>query len=319
MITTNNHNNNKTRGRTLAGTKMQDLVRQEAHYEGSKPLCSKCNYHHDGPCAPKCHKCNRVGHLARDCRSPANANTANNQRGTGTGQKPTCYECGAQGHFKRECLKLKNNNNRGNLAGNVNASAKVYAVDAVPGINEDSNVVTGVVGRTLKELSDKGFIRLSSSPWGALVLFVKKKDGSFRMCIDYRELKKLTVKNRYPLLRIDDLFDQLQGSSVYSKIDLSAPILALPKGSKDFITYYDASIKGLGIVLMQRDKVIAYASRQLKINEKNYTTHDLELRAVKELNIRQRHWLELLSDYDCEIRYHLGKANVVADALSRKE
>ncbi|GKF65566.1 hypothetical protein Tco_0192083, partial [Tanacetum coccineum] len=73
----------------------------------------------------------------------------------------------------------------------------------------------------LKELSDKGFIRLSSSPWGAPVLFVKKKDGSFRMCINYRELNKLTVKNRYPLPRIDDLFDQLQGLSVYSKIDLS--------------------------------------------------------------------------------------------------
>ncbi|GKD95329.1 putative reverse transcriptase domain-containing protein, partial [Tanacetum coccineum] len=72
----------------------------------------------------------------------------------------------------------------------------------------------------LKELSDKGFIRPSSSPWGASVLFVKKKDGSFRMCIDYRELNKLTVKNRYPLPRIDDLFDQLQGSSIYSKIDL---------------------------------------------------------------------------------------------------
>nr|GEZ43078.1 retrotransposon protein, putative, Ty3-gypsy subclass [Tanacetum cinerariifolium] len=72
----------------------------------------------------------------------------------------------------------------------------------------------------LKELSEKGFIRPSSSPWGALVLFVKKKDGSFRMCIDYQELNKLTIKNRYPLPRIDDLFDQLQGSSVYSKIDL---------------------------------------------------------------------------------------------------
>ncbi|GKG01680.1 putative reverse transcriptase domain-containing protein, partial [Tanacetum coccineum] len=72
----------------------------------------------------------------------------------------------------------------------------------------------------LKELSDKGFIRPSSSPLGAPVLFVKKKDGSFRMCIDYRELNKLTVKNRYPLPRIDDLFDQLQGSSIYSKINV---------------------------------------------------------------------------------------------------
>ncbi|GKD28972.1 putative reverse transcriptase domain-containing protein, partial [Tanacetum coccineum] len=72
----------------------------------------------------------------------------------------------------------------------------------------------------LQELSDKGFIRPSLSPWGAPVLFVKKKNGSLRMCIDHRELNKLTVKNRYPLPRIDDLFDQLQGSSVYSKIDL---------------------------------------------------------------------------------------------------
>ncbi|GJU51821.1 reverse transcriptase domain-containing protein [Tanacetum coccineum] len=95
-------------------------------YGGSKPLCAKCNYHHDGPCAPKCHKCNRVGHLARDCRSTTNANTANNQRGTRAGHKPTCYECGAQGHFKRDCLKLKNNN-RGNQAGNGNAPVKVYA------------------------------------------------------------------------------------------------------------------------------------------------------------------------------------------------
>ncbi|GJX12054.1 putative reverse transcriptase domain-containing protein [Tanacetum coccineum] len=129
-----------------------------------------------------------------------------------------------------------------------------------------------------------------------------------------------------------------------------APILALPEGSENFVVYCDASHKGLGAVLMQREKVIAYASRQLRVHEKNYTTHDLELGAVvfalkmwrhylygtkcvvftdhkslqhildqKELNMRQRRWLELLSDYDCEIRYHPGKANVVADALSRKE
>nr|GFB12656.1 putative reverse transcriptase domain-containing protein [Tanacetum cinerariifolium] len=129
----------------------------------------------------------------------------------------------------------------------------------------------------------------------------------------------------------------------------SASILALLEGSKDFIIYCDASIKGLGVMLMQKEKVIKYASQQLKIHEKNYTTHDLELGAAvfalkiwrhylygtkctvfidhknlqhildqKELNMRQRRWLELLSDYDCEIRYHPGKANVVADALSRK-
>ncbi|GJR54061.1 putative reverse transcriptase domain-containing protein [Tanacetum coccineum] len=129
-----------------------------------------------------------------------------------------------------------------------------------------------------------------------------------------------------------------------------APILTLPDGVEDFIVYCDASNQGLGCVLMQRGKVIAYASRQLKIHEKNYTTHDLELGAIvfalktwrhylygtksviytdhkslqhifdqKELNMRQRRWIELFSDYECEIRYHPGKANVVADALSRKE
>ncbi|GJZ46172.1 putative reverse transcriptase domain-containing protein [Tanacetum coccineum] len=328
----------------------------------------------------------------------------------------------------------------------------------------------------LQELADRGFIRPSTSPWGAPVLFVKKKNESFKMFIDYRELNKLTVKNRYPLPRIDDVFDQLQGSSVYSKIDLrsgyhqlrdrdedipkttfrtryrhyefqvmpfgltnapvvfmdlmnhvckpyldkfvmvfiddiliysrnkeehanhlriilellkkeklyakfskcdfwihivqflehlidsqglhvdpakikaklcEAPILALLVGNDDFVVYYDASHQGLGTVLMQREKVIAYASRQLKPHEENYTTHDLKLEAVmfalkiwrhylygtkctvftdhkslwhildqKELNMRQRRWLELLAGYDCEIRYHPGKANVVADALS---
>jgi hypothetical protein len=392
----------------------------------------------------------------------------------------------------------------------------------------------------LKELTDKGFIRPSSSPWGAPILFVKKKDGTSRLCIDYRELNKLTIKNRYPLPRIDDLFDQLQGASYFSKIDLRsgyhqlrvdeksipmtafrtryghfeflvmpfgltnapaifmdlmhrifrphldkfvivfiddiliyskskaehevhlrivlellnkeqlyakfskcefwlsevqflghiinskgihvdpikieavrnwpppttpteirsflglagyyrrfienfskialpltklthkneafiwneeqdlafeilkdklchAPVLSLPDGNDDFVVYCDASGKGLGCVLMQRGKVVAYASRQLKIHEINYTVHDLELGAVvfslklwrhylygtkcivftdhhslqhifnqKQLNMRQRRWIELLNDYDCEIKYHPGKANVVADALSRK-
>ncbi|GKA46688.1 putative reverse transcriptase domain-containing protein, partial [Tanacetum coccineum] len=108
----------------------------------------------------------------------------------------------------------------------------------------------------------------------------------------------------------------------------NAPILALPDGLEDFMVYCDASGLGLGCVLMQRGKVIAYASRQLKIYEMNYTTHDLELGAVVfTLKIwrhylygtKSRRWIELFSDYDCEIRYHPGKANVVADALSRKE
>ncbi|KAJ0916995.1 putative nucleotidyltransferase, Ribonuclease H [Helianthus annuus] len=422
-----------------------------------------------------------------------------------------------------------------------------FRIDLIPGANPVAKAPYRLAPSEMRELSnqlqellEKGFIRPSTSPWGAPVLFVKKKDGSFRMCIDYRELNKLTIKNRYPLPRIDDLFDQLQGAACFSKIDLrsgyhqlqiqeedipktafrtryghyefvvmpfgltnapavfmdlmnrvckpyldrfvivfiddvliyskskaehaqhlrsvlellqgnqlcakfskcefwleevqflghivnsrgihvdpakieavkswitpknpsevrsflglagyyrrfiegfskiavpltalmhkdkpfvwgnaqetafqtlkhmlcNAPILTLPDGSDNFIVYCDASNVGLGCVLMQRDKGIAYASRQLKIHEKNYTTNDLELGAVvfalkiwrhylygtkctiytdhkslqhifnqRELNMRQRRWVELLNDYDCEVRYHPGKANVVADALSRK-
>ncbi|GJV34092.1 putative reverse transcriptase domain-containing protein [Tanacetum coccineum] len=102
-----------------------------------------------------------------------------------------------------------------------------FQIDLVPGATPVARAPYRLTPAEMQELStqlqeifDRGFIRRSSSPWGAPILFVKKKDGSFRMCIDYRELNKLTVKNRYPLPRIDDLFDQLQGSRVYSKIDL---------------------------------------------------------------------------------------------------
>nr|GFC70087.1 hypothetical protein [Tanacetum cinerariifolium] len=111
-------------------------------YVGSKPLCAKCNYHHDGPCAPKCQNYNKIGHSASDCRNVANTNNANNQRDTGSGQKSRCHECGVQGHFRRECPKLKNNNNQGNQGGRNNAPARVYAVGHA-GTDPDANVVTG--------------------------------------------------------------------------------------------------------------------------------------------------------------------------------
>ncbi|KAH0669267.1 hypothetical protein KY285_023426 [Solanum tuberosum] len=320
----------------------------------------------------------------------------------------------------------------------------------------------------LKDLLDKGFIRPSVSPWDALVLFVRKKDGSLRMCIDYHQLNKVTIKNKYPLPRIDDLFDQLQGATCFSKIDLrsgyhqlkvreydipkttfrtryghyeflvmsfgltNAPatfmdimnivfkpyldmfviifidhILIYSRSEEDhashlrivlqtlkdkelyakfskcefwlerFVEGFSSILSlltkltqkttklqwseaceknfqelkkrvGLGCVLMHNGKVIAYASRQLKVHEKNYPTYDLELAAVafalkiwrhylygvhvdiftdhkslqyvfiqKELNLKQKRWLELLKDYDMSILYHPGKANVVVDALSR--
>ncbi|GJW07724.1 putative reverse transcriptase domain-containing protein [Tanacetum coccineum] len=140
--------------------------------------------------------------------------------------------------------------------------------------------------------------------------------------VDPIRLKRLRIKK--PLeLRMkfgeeqENAFQNLKGKLC------DAPVLALLDGPEDFVVYCDASGLGLGCVLMQRGKVIAYASRQLKIHEKNYTTHDLELDAVhifsqKELNMRQRCWIELFSDYDCEIRYHPGKANVViVDRLTK--
>ncbi|GJZ27886.1 putative nucleotidyltransferase, ribonuclease H [Tanacetum coccineum] len=161
-----------------------------------------------------------------------------------------------------------------------------------------------------------------------------------------KSLTELTQKNKKYIWGED----QESAFQLLKQKLCEAPILALPEGNDDFVVYCDASHQGLGAVLMQREKVIAYASRQLKPNEENYTTHDLELGAVvfalkiwrhylygtkctvftdhkslqhildqKELNMRQRRWLELLADYDCEIRYHPGKANVVADALSQKE
>jgi hypothetical protein len=392
----------------------------------------------------------------------------------------------------------------------------------------------------LQDLLDKGYIRPSASPWGCSALFVKKKDDSLRLCVDYRPLNAVTIKNKYPLPRIDILFDQLAGARVFSKIDLrsgyhqikirpsdipktafstryglyeylvmsfgltnapayfmylmnsvfmpeldkfvvvfiddiliysrtkedhanhlrvvlqrlrdhrlyakfskcefwldsvkflghtissqgisvdptkvqevmdwnpptsvhqirsflglagyyrrfipdfskiakpmtellkkevkfrwddkceeafhalrklltTAPVLAQPDSTQPFDVYCDASGIGLGCVLMQNNRVIAYASRALRTHEQNYPTHDLELAAVihalkiwrhhlmgakcniytdhkslkyiftqADLNMRQRRWLELIKDYDLEVHYHPGKANVVADALSRK-
>ncbi|KAI3808165.1 hypothetical protein L1987_24111 [Smallanthus sonchifolius] len=394
-----------------------------------------------------------------------------------------------------------------------------FRIDLVPGANPVARAPYRLapsemqeLASQLQELSDKGFIRPSHSPWGAPVLFVKKKDGSFRMCstcfskIDLRsgyhqlrvqedDIPKTAFRTRYGhyefmvmpfgltnapavfmdlmnrvckpyldkfmIVFIDDILiysktkadheehlrlvlDLLKKEQLYAKFSkcefwlkevqflghivndkgihvdpakietiknwnapktptevrsflglagyyrrfisnfskiavpltalthkgktyewgpkqeeafqtlkqklCNAPILTLPDGIDDLVVYCDASNQGLGCVLMQRGKVIAYASRQLKVHEKNYTTHDLELGAVvfalkiwrhylygtkcvvfndhkslqhifnqKELNMRQRRWVELLNDYDCEIRYHPGKANVVADALSRKD
>ncbi|GKB22868.1 reverse transcriptase domain-containing protein [Tanacetum coccineum] len=124
-------------------------------YEGSLPKCTKCHFHHNGPCTQKCHKCNKVGHFARDCRSSGNVNVANTQKGNGINPKRDgCFECGASGHFKRDCPKLKNND-----GGNGSAQGWVYAVGNAKkkgnaSRDPDSNVVTGsrVHGKRMSDL-----------------------------------------------------------------------------------------------------------------------------------------------------------------------
>ncbi|GJZ10721.1 putative reverse transcriptase domain-containing protein [Tanacetum coccineum] len=451
-------------------------------YGGSKPLCPKCNYHHEGQCAPRCNKCNKVGHLACDFRG-ATANT-NTQWGV------TCYDCGVQGHYKKDCPKLRNKNQE-NQAGNGNVVARAYVVGTA-GTNPNSNVITGtfllnnsyasilfdigadrsfvstafsslidIVPTTVDhsydvELADGKIIEVNTlirdctlnflnhpfnidlmpvelgsfdviigmdwlTKYHAVIVFLayittkKAEDKSEEKRLEdvpvvrdfpkvfpedlpgipparQVEFKIYLVPGAAPVARapyrlapseMKELLEQLQELSDKGFIRPSsspwgAPIFKqeheeylklilelLKKYAKfskcefwipkvQFLDYVidnqDASHKGLGVVLMKNEKVIAYASCQLKIHEKNYTTHDLELGVVvfalkiwrhylygtkctvftdhkslqhildqRELNMRQRHWLELLSDYDCEINYHPGKANIVADALSRKE
>ncbi|GJV22208.1 putative reverse transcriptase domain-containing protein [Tanacetum coccineum] len=320
-----------------------------------------------------------------------------------------------------------------------------FQIDLIPGVTHVARAPYRLApsemqeqSNQLQELLDRGFIRPSTSPWGAPVLFVKKKDGSFRMCIDYGELNKLTVKNRYPLPRIDDVFDQLQGLSVYSKIDLRSGYHQLRVRDEDIpktafrtrYEHYKFQVMPFGLTnapavfmdLMNRvckpylDKFVIVFIDDILIYSRNKEEHANHLRIIlellkkeklyakfskcdfwicivqflghlidsqglhvdpakikavknwaspttpieirqflglagyyprfikdfskiakslteltqknknlqhildqKELNMRQCRWLELLADYDGEIRYHPGKANVVADALIRKE
>ncbi|GKA59197.1 putative reverse transcriptase domain-containing protein [Tanacetum coccineum] len=187
-----------------------------------------------------------------------------------------------------------------------------FRIELVPGAAPVARAPYRLAPSELKELSDqlkelleKGFIRPSSSPWGAPVLFVKKKDGSFRMCIDYRELNKLTVKNRYPLPRIDDLFDQLQGSSVYSKIDLRSGYHQLRIREEDIpITafrtrygHYEFQVMPFGLTnapavfmdLMNRvckpylDKFVIVFIDDILIYSKNKEEHEKHLKIILEL------------------------------------
>jgi ribonuclease HI len=274
-----------------------------------------------------------------------------------------------------------------------------FAIELIPGTAPISKRAYRVSGpklvelkKQIDELLEKGYIRPSTSPWAALVLFLEKKDGTKRMCVDYRALNEVTVKKVAAILDWKAPKDVwgiksfigmagycrhfIEGFSkiarpmtalLAKKVEFkwtpacqesfetlkqkltTTPVLVLPDVHKPFSVYCDASYTGLGCVLMEEGKVVAYSSWQLKVHEKNYPTHDLELAAVvhalktwrhylyeekcdiytdhnslkyiftqSELNMRQRRWLELIKDYELEIHYHPDKANVVADALSMK-
>nr|GEV99960.1 hypothetical protein [Tanacetum cinerariifolium] len=377
--------------------KRQNLVRvynmgtgERKPYSRYLPKCTKYHFHHNGPCTQKCHKCNKVGHFSRDCRSSGNANITNAQRKNGENPKGNgCFECGATWHFKRDCPKLKNKDGE-----RVNAPGWVYAVGNVEKRGNASrdplNVATGTfllnnryasilfdtgadrsfiltafsslinivstplensydveladvvrdypevfpmdlsglpparpvkfqidlipgatlvarapyrlapskmkeLSKQLQELSDKGLIRPSSSHWGAPVLFVKKKDGSFRMCINYlfMDLMNRVCKpylDKFMIVFINDILIYSKNEKEH-KEHLKA-ILELLMKEKLY-----AKFSKCKFWIPKRENVIAYASRQLKVHEQNYTTHDLELGSV----------------------VFALKANVVADALSHKE
>nr|GEV33999.1 hypothetical protein [Tanacetum cinerariifolium] len=217
-------------------------------------LCTKCNYHHTRQCAPKCNNCKKYGHATRDCQVNVN-NNKNRVQSTST-----CFEYGEPGHFKKNCPKLKNN---GNANGNGGARGKAYVLGG-----GDSNPKTNTVSGTF----------LLNNRY-ASILFDTSADRSFvEFQIDLVPGTALVTRAPYQLApaEMKELADQLQELFDKGFIRLSSS----PWGAL-----------GLGAVLMQIEKVIAYASRQLKIHEKNYTTHDLELGAIVFTLKMWRHYL----------------------------
>ncbi|GKA33939.1 putative reverse transcriptase domain-containing protein [Tanacetum coccineum] len=319
-------------------------------YGGSRPLCLKCNYHHDGPCAPKCYKCNKYGHIARDCRGTGNANNTNNQKGTGSGQKPTCFECGAQGHFKKECPRLKNNKGNRDFP-------EVFPED-LPGAAPVARAPYRLAPSEMKELSeqlkDLSDIRLYKAPVPllgssgqqartqraeAVKRFLGQVIDSEGIHVNPAKIESIkdwtspkVTRTRESSIFLNVLSVETIGSFSIGGwqrakgVMRSAPIAcALPK---EFAELHRILMleEGLWRWLMQKGEVgslfknletIIYMEPSVQCSTDHKSLqHILD---QKELNMRQRRWLELLSDYDCDIRYHPRKANVVADALSRKE
>ncbi|GJZ84400.1 putative reverse transcriptase domain-containing protein [Tanacetum coccineum] len=279
-------------------------------YGGSLPKCTKCHFHHNGPCTHKCHKCNKVGHFARDCMSSGNTNGANTQKGNGANPKGNgCFECGAPGHFKRDF---------GNAEKRGNASR-----------NPDSNVVMGTFllnNRYASILFDTGADRsFISSAFSSLIDIAqtplensydvelangkivgisaqKEEDKS-----DGKKIKDIPIVQDFPKVFPEDLPGLPPTRPVEFQIDLipeAAPVARAP------YRLAPSEIKELSKQLhyLYGTKCTVFTdhkSLQLILDQ-------------KELNMRQRRWLELLSEYDCDIHYHPGKKQREKIVLSRE-
>nr|GEZ02648.1 putative reverse transcriptase domain-containing protein [Tanacetum cinerariifolium] len=329
-------------------------------YTGNRPLFQRCTLHHTGPCTIWCRVCNKIGHYRSQCsKTNINANgrtyllrdkNAHQDPNVVTEELPGLPPV-RQVEFQIDLIPRAALVARAPYPTSTFRNARV--IKSTLRISRSGFHSSKIATRYRGSMTYLINFKVQASTQNRLEIRLSSTErlaGYYRRFIkDFSKIaKSLTI-----LTQKDKKFfwgeDQEMAFQILKQKLCEAPILALPEGNNDFVVYCDASIQGLGAVLMQREKVIAYASRQLKPHEENYTTHDLELGAVvfahkimrhylygtkcivftdhkslqhvlnqKELNMRQRRWLELLADYDCEIRYHPGKANVVAYALSQK-
>ncbi|GJR42279.1 putative reverse transcriptase domain-containing protein [Tanacetum coccineum] len=341
--------NKRTRTGNAFATTTNPVRRENA---GMVPKCTTCNTYHppEVPCRT-CFNCNRPGHFAKDCRVvPRNVNPVNARNPIAA--HGACYGCRSTDHYKLACPRLNRAqgprencpnqalaNNRGQVQGNQGNQARGREIMlGAEEARKDPNIVTAPgampvakspyrlapfeleeLSSQLKELQDKGFIRPSSSPWGAPILFVKKKDDSFRMYL----------RSRYHQLRVhEDDISKTAFRTRYGHFEF----LVMPFGLTNAPATREDHEEHLRLVLelLKKERLFAkffkcdiccekYSFLGHVINGDEIYVDPSKIEAVKRIKHATSSLDRAFSDYDCEIRYHPGKAYVVADALSRKE